>query len=159
MRRIAAIAAAIVICVCASAQDGRSIYSKYSEAQGVSAVYISPAMFRMMKKLPDMNMGGSNVNLSSIVQSLTGMYLVNSGNPEVNKSMKNDVDKFVNNGRYELMMEAKDDGETVSIYTSGKKDIITSFVFFATENDGESTFICLDANMPREKLEELLGAL
>ena len=46
MKKIFAIAAAMLVTVSAFAQDGKSIYKKYSDAENVSAVYISPAMFR-----------------------------------------------------------------------------------------------------------------
>lgn len=158
MKKIITFLTVFFVCICASAQDGKSIYNRYSEAQGVSAVYISPAMFRMMGKLPDMDMGSSEVNLTSLVKSLSGFYLINSENATINDDIRKDVEKFVKSGHYELMMEAKDDGEVVRIFTAGKKDVITSFVFLAHEL-GECTFICLDANMSRDQLESLLGSM
>ena len=53
-------------------------------------------------------------------------------------------------------MEAKDNGEKVTMYTSGDEKTVTSFVLLADEGT-EVTFICLDGNMDREKLEELLA--
>ena len=46
MKRFILIALAALFGAGAFAQDGKSIYNKYSEAENVSAVYISPAMFR-----------------------------------------------------------------------------------------------------------------
>ena len=78
MKKIFAIAAAMLITVSAFAQDGKSIYKKYSDAENVSAVYISPAMFRMMGKIPEMEVGDSEMNLTPVVKSLTGLYLISS---------------------------------------------------------------------------------
>lgn len=152
MKKFIAIAAALLLAATAFAQDGRSIYQKYSDADGVSAVYISPAMFRMMGRIPDMNIDGSEVNLGSIIKSLSGMYIINSSNPGLNASIKKDADKLITKGEYELLMEAKDNGETVRIFTTGTEEIVTGFVLLTYERD-ECTFICLDGQMPREALE------
>ena len=47
MKRIIIIATLLLASISAFAQSGKSIYQKYSDAENVSAVYISSAMFRM----------------------------------------------------------------------------------------------------------------
>jgi len=137
------------------AQDGKSIYNKYSEAEGVSAVYISPAMFRLIGKIPNIQVENSDVNLTPIIQALSGMYLISSENPRINAEIKADANRFLEKNQYELLMEAKDGGETVRICTLGK-DIITGFVLLAFQQD-EFTFISLDGKMKREDLEHLIA--
>lgn len=156
MKKIFAIAAAMLLTIAASAQDGRSMYNKYSDEADVSAVYISPAMFRIMGKLPDMNVSGSDVNVGSIVTGLKGMYVLDSHNKKVNDSLKAEAEKFINKGKYELLMEAKDNGETVRMYTIGNEKIVEGFVMLAVEAS-EVTFICLDGQMPREALEKVIA--
>ena len=53
-------------------------------------------------------------------------------------------------------MEAKEDGEKVTMYTCGDEKTVTSFVLLADEGD-ELTFICLDGKLDRGQLEELLA--
>ncbi|MDE6872251.1 MAG: DUF4252 domain-containing protein [Bacteroidales bacterium] len=156
MKKIFIIAAMILIAATGFAQDGKSIYKKYSDAKNVSAVYISPAMFRMMGRLPDMEVGDGGLNLTPVIRSLTGMYLISSENIDINSDIKKDVESFVNAGSYEILMEAKDDGETIRIYVVSHKDIVTSFVLLAYEKS-ECTFICLDGQMEQKQLEKLLG--
>ena len=48
MKKIILIFAALLLAFSAFAQDGRSIYNRYSDEEGVTAVYISPAMFRLL---------------------------------------------------------------------------------------------------------------
>ncbi|MCM1178370.1 MAG: DUF4252 domain-containing protein [Clostridium sp.] len=156
MKKIIISAAMMLLTITGFAQDGKSIYKKYSEAKNVSAVYISPAMFRMIGKIPDMEVGGGGVNLTPVIKSLTGMYLIDSENVEINASIRKDVEAFVNSGSYEILMEAKDDGETMRIYTVSKDNIVTSFVLLAYEKD-ECTFICLDGQMAQEQLEKLIA--
>lgn len=156
MKRIFIIAATMLLTVAAFAQDGKSIYNKYSDAENVSAVYISPAMFRMIGKLPDMEVNDENVNLTPVIRSLTGLYLIDSDNPAINADIRKDVEAFVNAGTYEVLMEAKNGGETMRIYVVSKAGMVKSFVLLAYEKN-ECTFICLEGELPQKQLEELLA--
>ena len=156
MKRILILAAAMLLCAWgAAAQNGKSIYQKYSDAENVSAVYISPAMFRLMGKIPDLEVGENNVNLAPLIRSLSGLYIITSENPHVNDKMASEVNHFISNGRYELLMEAKDAGDVVRMYTVGTEKLVNSFVMLSTEAN-ETTFICLDGQMDRKELEGIL---
>ena len=156
MKRIIVLFAALLLSFSAFAQNGKSIYQKYSDAENVSAVYISPAMFRLIGQIPDLEVGDDNVNLTPVIRSLTGLYILNSENAAINGSLRADAERFINSGRYELLMEAKDSGETVRIYTVGNDKTIEGFVMLAAEAN-EVTFICLDGQMPRKDFEELFS--
>lgn len=133
------------------------IYNRYSDLEGVSAVYISPAMFKMMGSLPEIDTEvGEDVNLAPIVRTLRGMYLISIEDARAAKDLTADVNEFIGRGDYEMLMEVKDDGESVRICTLGDEDIVKGFVFFATEYD-EVTFIYLDADMPREDFNRLMA--
>ena len=155
MKNIIVFIAALLLSLSAAAQNGKSIYQKYSDAENVSAVYVSPAMFRMIGRIPDLEVGEDNVNLSPIIRSLTGLYILNSENASINSALRSDAERFINAGRYELLMEAKDSGETVRMYTIGNDRTIEGFVMLAVDA-GEVTFICLDGQMPRDETEKLI---
>lgn len=155
MKRIIFLAVLLLSALAASAQSGKSIYQKYSDAEGVSAVYISPAMFRLIGKIPDLEVGDNHVNLAPLIRSLSGLYIINSENGRVNEKLGAEVNRFISNGRYELLMEAKDAGEVVRMYTVGTEKIVNSFVMIASEGP-EATFICLDGQMDRQELEGIL---
>ncbi|MCQ2187160.1 MAG: DUF4252 domain-containing protein [Bacteroidales bacterium] len=156
MKKFIVIAAAMLLTVSAFAQDGRSIYNKYSDGKGVTSVYVSPSMFKLMRRIPDIDLGNGDVNLSPIIKSLDGLYIINAENSKIGADLKADVDKLVKKGSYELLMEAKDDGDKVEIYSVGNDKIITSFVLLALEPD-ESTFICFSGQIPREELEKAIA--
>lgn len=156
MKKIIVIAVMLLSAIGAFAQDGKSIYQKYSDEDGVSAVYISPAMFRLIGKVPDLKVEDADVNLGPIIKSLTGLYIINSENPNVNATLKGEVDRLVKAGRYEMLMEAKDSGETVRMYTLGTESIVNSFVMVSVDGE-ETSFICLDGKMNRDDLEKLLA--
>lgn len=156
MKKIITAAVSILLTFTLSAQEGRSIYNRYSDAENVSAVYISPAMFRIMGKLPEMNLSGNDVPFSSIVKSLNGFYLIESKNSSTNASLKADAEKMIRSGRYELLMEARDNGQTVHIYISGDEQTVDGLVMFVDEKDSVA-FINIDGNMSRAKLEKFIA--
>ncbi len=156
MKKISIIATMLLISIAALAQDGKSIYNKYSDEKNVSAVYISPSMFKLMGSIPDIDMPDGDVNLSPYIKEMSGMYLIDSENPKINEALAADAQKMISKGRYELLMEAKDDGERVRIYIVPDGESITSFVMTATE-PGECVFISIEGKMLRKDLEKLLA--
>ena len=156
MKRIIILAALLLSFINASAQSGKAIYQKYSESEGVCAVYISSAMFRMIGSIPDLKVNKSDVNLNPIIQTLTGLYILNSESESIRTALKTDVERFVASGKYELLMEVQENKKIMRMYTAGTDDIVDSFVMLAVES-GEIDFICLDGKMKREDLEKALA--
>ena len=156
MKRILILTVLLLSTLSAFAQNGKSIYQKYSDADGVTAVYISPAMFRLIGTIPDLEVGDDKVNISPLIQALTGFYVLSSENPDINGKLRADAERFINSGKYELLMEVKDSGETVRMYTMGNDRTINGFAMLATEA-AEVTFISLDGEMPRKEFEALIA--
>lgn len=159
MKRIIILAVLLLSATIASAQEGKNIYNRYSGGKGVSAVYISPSMFKIIGKLPDLEMetaDGNSMNLAPLISSFQGFYMLDISNPTTVSAINQDVASMISKGRYELMMEVKDEGETLQIYTSGNEKIIECFIFIAS--DGESVqFICIDGEMNRSEIEKLIA--
>ena len=159
MKRIIILAVLLLSVTIASAQEGKNIYNKYSGSKGVSAVYISPSMFKIIGKLPDLEMetaDGSSMNLAPLISTFQGFYMLDISNTTTMSAISQDVASMTSKGKYELMMEMKDERETLQIYTSGNEKIIQSFVFLAS--DGKSVqFICIDGEMKREDIEKLIA--
>ena len=156
MKKLYILVAMLLVSITALAQDGRSLYNKYSDYDNVEAVYISPAMFRLIVKIPDVKMEGENVNLGPVIKSLSGLYILSIKQGAVADELAADVNHFIKKGQYELLMEAKESGEVTRMYTVGDDSIVHSFVML--QHDGiETNFICLDGTIPRDKLEELIA--
>ncbi len=154
MKKIITIIAAMLLAVSAFAQEGRAIYNKYSDMKGVEAVYISPIMFKLVGNLPEIKVNNGEMDIAPIIKSLSGFYLLNVNSKQA-PNLKSEVKKAIQSGKYELMMEAKDNGDNVSIYTVSKGDVITSFIMLADETDGDTTFICLDGTINQEDFSKL----
>lgn len=158
MKKITAMAVMLLMAVGAFAQEGRNIYNKYSDSEGVSAVYISPAMFNLIGKIPELNVEvgeGENMDLAPLIRSFSGFYMLDMGGSAQSAEMASDVEAMVRKGRYELLMEVKDDGDNVNIYTVGNEKTIESFVFLS-RSGGDVQFICIDGSMNRSDVEKLI---
>ena len=156
MKKLYMILVLVLISVSALAQSGRDLYSKYSDKPGVEAVYISPAMFRLIGRIPDIEFKDSEVDFSPLIKKMTGFYILTTLDPAIGASLYDDVNRYVQSGHYELLMEAKENGEVMRMYTVGDPKTVTSFVMLAHEGD-EVSFISFDGNMDREMMEKLLA--
>lgn len=156
MKKIYAILVLLALSFTALAQGGRELYNKYSDLPGMEAVYISPAMFRMIGKIPDVEFNDEDINFSAIIKSMTGFYILNTENPKDAAALLADVNKYIKAGKFELLMEAKNDGEATRMYTVGDEKTVTSFVMVSQEKD-EVSFISFDGKMDREKMGEMIA--
>ena len=155
MKKIYILVVMLLVSVTALAQNGRSLY-KYSDAPNVEAVYVSPAMFRLIGKIPDIDVQDESVNLGPIIKSLSGLYILSISDERLAADLADDVNRFIKKGQYELLMEAKDNGEVMRLYTVGNDKIVNSLVMLARQ-EGETDFICIDGDMPRDDLENLIA--
>ena len=156
MKQLYILVAMLIVSISATAQDGRSLYNKYSDNDNVEAVYISPAMFRLIGKIPDVEMNDENVNLGPIIKSLSGLYILSIKEAGIADQLADDVNRFIKKGQYELLMEAKDSGEVTRMYTVGDDFTVNSFVMLAREGN-EVNFICIDGTIPRDQLEDMIA--
>lgn len=155
MKKLYIILILLAVSISAIAQDGRALYTKYSDLPGVEAVYISSAMFRLIGKIPEVEMNGEDVDLAPIIKSLKGFYILSTENQATGNDLYADVTKRLERGEYELLMEAKEDGEVMRLYTAGDDFTVRSFIML-TRDASEVTFMGLDGEMPREQLEEIV---
>lgn len=149
----------LLIAAGAYAQSGKSLYNKYSDSNGVSAVYISPAMFRMIGQLPNLDVeasDGGKVDIAPLIRSFEGFYLLNVSDKAQAAELKQEVQTMIKAGRFEVLVEAKDSGSTMRIYTVGDDKIISSLVMLAQEGDSVQ-FICLEGTINRKDFESLMA--
>ena len=149
----------LLIAAGAYAQSGKSLYNKYSDSNGVSAVYISPALFRMIGQLPNLDVEASNgekVDIAPLIRSFEGFYLLNVSDKAQAAELKQEVQTMIKAGRFEVLVEAKDSGNTMRIYTVGDDKTISSLVLLAQEGDSVQ-FICLEGSINRNDFENLIA--
>jgi hypothetical protein len=100
-------------------------------------------------------MGGEDVDLAPIIKNLKGFYIISTEEKAIGDDLYADVKKRLDRGEYEMLMEAKEDGEVMRLYTAGDDFTVRSFIML-TRDASEVSFIGLDGEMPREQLEDLI---
>ena len=94
MKKIIILLLAFAVSMVSSAAQNskKKIYSEYSGKPGVSAVYISPAMFKLMKTVPDIEINSQEVNFSRFIRTLEGMYILNTSDQDIASRLAKDVE-------------------------------------------------------------------
>lgn len=138
------------------AQDWSDIYSRYSGKDGVSAVYISPAMFKLMQKLPEVQVEAEEVDLTGIIRTFNGMYILDIEDAETAGKLSGEIREKFDGKKYELLMEAKDGPEEMKIFIVSKGDIVTDLIMFTTEKTSAS-LIAITGEIPYSELQKLIA--
>ena len=142
----------------ASAQNYKSLYQKYSDDERVTAVYISPAMFKMIGKLPEVRIEDNDLDLAPMIKSMTGFYMLQTEDKDLAEKIFKDIFKVVGANKYETLMEVKEKGQRINILSLGDKDILKSLLLTVFDG-GESMFIGIDGLMKREEVEDAVSTV
>lgn len=142
-----------------TAQNVNRIYNKYSGKKNVSSVYISPAMFKMIKTLPEVEINDRDIQLGNAITSFEGMYILDIEDRILGAELMKDAGTYIVSGKFELLMEGNDDDEKVRIYIRKEGNIVKEFVMITTETDRdpETAFISIIGHMTEEDMARLIA--
>ena len=157
MKKIIILLFAFAVSMVSSAAQNskKKIYSEYSGKPGVSAVYISPAMFKLMKTVPDIEINSQEVNFSRFIRTLEGMYILNTSDQDIASRLAKDVESELRYGKHELLMEAIEENQTTRIYIVQNDSIVSDLILLS--RDGHSTsYISITGEMPLDELSKMI---
>lgn len=157
MKKIIILLLAFAVSMVSSAAQNskKKIYSEYSGKPGVSAVYISPAMFKLMKTVPDIEINSQEVNFSRFIRTLEGMYILNTSDQDIASRLAKDVESELHYGKHELLMEAIEENQTTRIYIVQNDSIVSDLILLS--RDGHSTsYISITGEMPLDELSKMI---
>lgn len=156
MKKILILILTAMIPIIVSAQDNKKqIYTEYCGTEGVNAVYISPAMFKLIKKIPDVSINDKDVNFSNFIRTMEGMYILNATDPEIGARLSADVEKELKAGRHELLMEAVEGSQTTRIYIVEQNNMISDLVLLS-KGGGSTSYISITGQMPLEEVSKMI---
>jgi hypothetical protein len=138
MKRFIIITMLIALCGVCHAQD--ALFQKYEDVDGVTTVYISKAMFRMM---PHVNAG--NRDISKIASRLDRLQILNCERPSLIPGIKKMAVEIYKRGNYEYIMRVNDDGDHTTIYQKQHAGGKNEFVLLSDEKDELSIINVLGA--------------
>ena len=135
-----------------------SFYSKWAEKDGVSATYISRSMFKMIRKIPQIQLDRP-VDLTPVIKNLDGLYMLEFNRLQRNTSnggLRKDIQTILKG--HEKLMERRE-GEMVTrlfIATDGKT--VSSFVMTRMDiGSNYGQFVCIEGAIPQEEFEKVIA--
>ena len=141
-----------------SKANANSLYSKWAEKDGVSATYISRSMFKMIRKIPQIQLDRP-VDLTPVIKNLDGLYML-----EFNRLKRNTADGGLSKDiqavlkGHEKLMERREgelvtrlfmatDGKTVSSFVMTRMDVGANF----------GQFVCIEGAIPQSEFEKVIA--
>ena len=124
----------------------KAFFDKYDDKEGISTVYISATMLRMMG-----NVQAGNKDITRIAKRLDHIQVLECERPSLINSIKNAAFAYYKQAKYAVVMKTKSNGEDVTIYEKRYKNGKNEYVLLTVERD-ELTIVNL---LGRVSLEEI----
>lgn len=141
-----------------SKANANSLYSKWAEKDGVTATYISRSMFKMIRKIPQIQLYRP-VDLTPVIKNLDGLYMLEFNTAQrntANGGLRKDIQAVLKG--HEKLMERRE-GEMVTrlfIATDGKT--VSSFVMTRMDiGSNYGQFVCIEGAIPQEEFEKVIA--
>lgn len=137
-----------VLLLTAQAQD--AIFHKYEDTKGVSTVFISKTMLRMMS---NSNIG--NIKITSVAGKLDGMRILNCDKPALATQIGQDIKRMLKTEGFEVVMQINDDGEKTIIYQKELSKGRNTFSLLNDEKD-EISFISISGAVTLNDISKII---
>lgn len=139
----------LLSCHYLSAQQ--AVFDKYEHVKGVSTVFISKTMLRM---LPHLDAGGKDI--SSIARKLESIRILNCERPSLLPDLRKQAQETFRKENYEIIMQVNDGDERTTIYQRPLKGGRMEFVLF-NEEASEISLINLTGNITIDEIKGIMG--
>ena len=146
-------------------KEGNYVYNRWCDMDDVNATYISPEMFRLIKKLPPVELFGRDLDFSPIIQYLSGMYMLEfsqfaqveegtyveqpgggavrikqTGPVEYKRNdskggLRKDIRDYLDEKQYKTLMEQHRNAHYTRIYAASDGNMVTGFVLVDLDED------------------------
>ena len=152
MKRIYIFLAAIILAVTGlSAQtDVTRVFADLAKIKGVTSVYVSGPMMKLVlsKISENIHLKNKEVPIKGI-RNPGGLELVNAEKPELASRLKTAAAGILKGKNTTVLVETKEDGESVNIFSPGKLDnnVIRDLIIEVSEKDNEYTLIYIHGDI------------
>ena len=110
----------VIMLLLAVAHNGKAqvkAFEKLRNTPDVTYVYISQTMLRMAKGSVKSNVGNKDVDLSNMLDKLTGLQIINTEKAQKATEIKKLVSDIVAKEKYDVVMDVAEDNDVVTIYS------------------------------------------
>ena len=137
----------IIACTFAALAQNK-IFEKYAKMEDVDYVYINKAMFNIANSTLDAEIG----NLGGIEK----MLIISSNTAKSKSQIDNDIEVLSNDKNYEILMTARDGGESVVFIFTDKRNP-HELIIATQEKEESSILVCAGSFSSKEVYEMLNG--
>lgn len=141
MKRFYILAILFAIAIVAANAQISKLFERYSDTKGVTSVYISKAMLRMM---PDIRTNGLEFN--DMTEKLNSIRVLTTENTDLANKMGTELDSEIKKDSYELLLSANDDGDKADIYLKTESKGINHYLIIARES-GELCIVLISGTV------------
>lgn len=131
-----------------TAQNSKALFDRYTDMDGVTSVYISKAMFKMMPSFE--TAGLSLVNMKGKIESL---QVISTQRTDLAPKMRKDFSQLIGKGHEELM-RVRDGKTKATFYADMKGDLVKDLIMLADTDEG-FTIIQLLGNFTLQDIQEI----
>ena len=157
--------------------DAMSLFTKWSVKEGVSATYISQAMFKMIGKIPEIELNHP-VDLTPVIQTLDGLYMLEFAKERETRNLagtsviqtqryerntqfgglRMDIQDYLTGNAYGLLMEKRESEMVTRLFVAGDGKTVTGFVLVRMDVDYDyGQFVCIEGKIPQAEFEALIA--
>ena len=134
------------------AQAQQSFFDKYADMEGVTSVYISKSM---LKLLPEMSGSINGVYVGNLANRLDNIQILSCDELETISKLRKETDKINTTNGYEELMRVREDGEKTTIYFKEKRGKKKEFVLLVDEKD-ELTIISIVGDLTLKEIQGMI---
>ena len=148
-RVILTVCMAAVTCTTAFAQ--KVLFDKYSDTEGVTTVYISRNMMRMMGQVR-----AGNKDISRIARRLDHLQILSCDRPSLVTSIRNTAAGIFRQQKFSVVMQVNDGGAHTTIYERHYPNGKNEFSLLSVER-GEISIINILGNVSLQDIQGIAG--
>ena len=126
-------------------------FDKYDDKEGISTVYISATMLKMMG-----NVKAGNKDISKVAGRLDYLQILSCERPSLIPSIKKSAQSIFNQQKYSIVMQVNEGGEHTTIYERHYPNGKNEFSLLAIERN-EITIINLLGNISLQDIQGIAG--
>lgn len=143
------IALTCLLCGIVTAQT--NWWERYANMDGVTKVYISKTMLRMM---PAMSFQG-NLNMKELAGRLSGILILTTDREDLMGHMRREARSMADNKAYEVLMSIKDEDEFVHFYIRRKSEQRIAELVMVVEDSDEFVLIQMMGDMTMDDIKKM----
>ncbi len=132
-----------------------NFFEDYQDDENFSMVYVSPKAFKMVAKVAE-GTEGEMKELQEVIKDLKALRILRT---EVNSLAKyKEATKRINTGSYEILLQARDDGQKIQFLTKDSGNIIEELLLLVGGKD-EFVMLSFVGKLDLDKIANLAAKL